>query len=32
MVGSTTDILSIESIESLLDVWESVHEHDFPFL
>lgn len=32
MVGSTTDILSMESIDSSLDVCEFLHEQDFPFL
>ena len=32
VVGSTTDILSMESIDSSLDVCEFPHEQDFPFL
>lgn len=32
VVGSTTDILSMESIDSSLDVCEFLHEQDFPFL
>lgn len=32
VVGSTTDILSMESIDSSLDACEFLHEQDFPFL